>query len=357
MENEENQKPTDKYHDLQLTVLDGGTKRPNRTGVPAIGNFGYALSFDLTQEFPIIDSRAINFKSIIAELIGFIRGYTSAAQFRELGTKIWDGNANDPGVPGNRNAWLDSPHRTGPDDLGKIYGWQWRKWESIKLVPYLRGNGVPRSELSSAHLVNEDKIKAFKDDGYVAVGNIDTADGSTTVLRKEIDQLQNLIDGLKADPFGRRHIVTAWNPGELKEMALPACHTFFQCYVEDGYLDMMMYQRSADLFLGVPFNISSYAALLHVIAGLTRLKPRFLHMTFGDTHIYENALIATLEQIRRETKSTVALYFNTGSYYGGDRGFTEIPLAPATTLEEITPEHFYLTGYNPHPAMKVSMAV
>lgn len=341
----------DDYKKIQQLVLSAGTNRPTRTGMPAMGTFAETFTFDMRGGyFPMVTTREVNFDAIIAELVAFIRGYTSAEDMRMLGTKIWDGNANGAGAPGSPNKWLTNPHRKGVDDLGPVYGAQWRRWESIKMVT------IPDGEDDGP---DARKYSAYIADGYVDVGVTSTGFGQRYFLRKEIDQLQDLIDGIKADPYGRRHVVSAWNPGVLNEIALPACHMMFQCYVSaDGCIDLMMYQRSADLFLGVPFNIASYAALTHVIAALTGYKPGTLHMVFGDTHIYENAVIATLEQIRRTPKELPRLMFNTGwrpDNIAPDGDHLEVPVA--TTLDEITPHHFYLYGYDSHPAMKVKMAV
>jgi thymidylate synthase len=161
------------------------------------------------------------------------------------------------------------------------------------------------------------------------------------VLRKEIDQIKELIDGLRENPLGRRHVVTAWNPGDLNDVALPACHTLFQCYVMDGFLDLKMYQRSADIFLGVPFNISSYAALTHVLARAAGLKPGYLTLTFGDAHIYENAVEGLRDQLTRSQKSYPHLELNMPRF---------------GNIDALTTKDFKLHGYDHHPAIKVAMA-
>lgn len=234
--------------------------------------------------------KAVPFKSVIAELIGFIRGCTNVAQFQELGTGIWNQNAE-------ADYWLKNPNNKGDGDLGRIYGAQWRGW-----LPADYTFGMPA-----------------------------------------IDQLQLLVHGLINDPTGRRHIVSAWNPAELDQMALPPCHILFQCFVSsDGYLDLQMYQRSADVFLGVPFNIASYAALLAYLSALTGYRPRFLKMTLGDAHLYEGQIEVAEEMVTRDCRPLPSLVVN------ADRG---------DTLGEIEVDDFMLSHYNPHPALRVPMVV
>lgn len=303
-------------------IAAAGHLRPNRTSVPSVAEFGHSLQYDLRQGFPLISSKYVNFQNVIAELVGFLRGVTSAADFRELGTKIWDSDANV------NAAWLANPHRKGTDDLGRIYGKQWREWESVKLLRTGDHNYAARRD-------------GFLATGYEMLGVLTYDGGGLAVMRKHIDQLQELIDGIQRDPYGRRHLVTAWNPGELNEMALPPCHTFFQCYVEGDYLDMQMYQRSADLFLGVPYNIASYAALLTVIARQTGKTPRKLRMLFGDTHVYTNHIDQVALQMQRRPYP-----------------LPQLTLLDADSLDDYTVEHFKLDGYegNHHPAIRAPMA-
>lgn len=276
------------YQEMLSYVLACGERRINRTGIDTLGVFGAVFEHDCRTGFPLLTTKRVPFKAVIAELCGFLEGATSAARFRELGTKIWDQNANE------NKAWLANPNRKGEDDLGRIYGAQWRSW---------------------------------------------FADGGSSIFA--IDQIQNLIDGLINDPQSRRHIVTAWNPGEVGKMALPPCHILFQCNVtNDNHLDLMMYQRSADLFLGVPFNIASYAALLHFLAHCAQLRPGKLHIVFGDLHIYENHIEQCSLQVSREP-----------------RILPELTIAPRFALHNICPEAFQLHGYDPHDAIKADMAV
>ncbi len=272
------------YIRLVQNVLHRGERRPNRTGTPVIGLFSENFTHDLRDGYPLLTSKAMNYRSIFAELVGFLRGYTSAADFRQLGTNIWNRNANED------TGWLANPARKGEDDLGPIYGSQWRGWR----------------------------------------------DGS---LR--IDQFTNLIDGLRNDPYGRRHLVSAWNVADMGRMALPPCHVLFQCYVSnDGHLDLQMYQRSCDVFLGLPFNIASYAALTHLIASLTGLKPRMLHIVTGDTHVYVDHIEKALEQCAR---SFMAL--------------PELTIGHVENLAEVHPGTFQVHGYESHPALSAPMAV
>lgn len=238
------------YIDLVQSILDTGHYRQDRTGVGTLSTFGHVLQFDLRQAFPIVSVKSTNYKAAFAELEGFLTGVQSAAQFRDLGTKIWDANANDPGLPDSPNHWLTNPNRQGTDDLGRIYGAQWNDWR-----------------------------------------------GPTG---KSINQLQEMIDGLRDNPWSRRHLVSAWNPGELDRMALPPCHYAFQCWRTEAELSMIVHMRSVDVFLGLPFNIVSYAALMHWVAKqVGDLEPRRLVMTLGDTHLYVNHINGARKMLTR----------------------------------------------------------
>lgn len=220
------------YLDLLRHVLDHGTLRANRTGIDTLGVFGYQLRCNLQEGFPLLTTKKLHWKSIVYELLWFLRGDTNIAYLNQHGVRIWNEWANAAG------------------ELGPIYGHQWRSWGA--------------------------------------------ADG------RKIDQLAEVIEAIKQTPDSRRLIVSAWNVGELESMALPPCHTLFQFYVQDGRLSCQLYQRSADLFLGVPFNIASYALLTHLVAHTTGLEVGdFIH-TFGDAHIYTNHLEAVRLQQERE---------------------------------------------------------
>lgn len=278
------------YRNLVYRVLTGGEWKTNRTSQNTLSLFGAQLEFDLRDGFPLLSLKRVPFESVIGELVGFVRGCRNVKDFQHFGTKVWDANAES-------DYWLANPNNRRGGDLGRIYGVQWREWKA-------------------------------KDDGRTY---------------SVIDQLQNLIDGLISDPFGRRHIVTAWNPAELGEMALPPCHVLFQCNVSaEGYIDLMMYQRSADLFLGVPFNIASYAALLMYIAKLTNLRPRRLIMSLGDVHLYENQIEAAHTMLERTTKPLAKV---------------QVLANPGDSLDSIVPGQFVLSDYSSHPAIPVPMVV
>lgn len=286
------------YVDLLQLLLEQGERREQARGMPAYGLFGQNLKFDLRDGFPLVTVKRVPFTSVIAELVGFMRGVSTVQGFNDLGTKIWDANGSAP-------YWADNPRRRFAGDLGRIYGVQWRSYCSLEDRP---AEGSPILE---THI-------------------------------KVTDQLADLIAGLKHNPQSRRHVVTAWNPGELDQMALPPCHILFQCYVSnEGYLDLQMYQRSCDAFLGLPFNIASYAALLTYLATVCGYKPRFLHISLGDVHLYENQLTAAHRVV--------------------DRVPMPLPRLTVTARNDdpccVAVEDFILEGYQSHPAMPVDMVV
>lgn len=221
------------YQDLVRRVLKTGILLPNRTLTAAYVKPADCIQFDLREGFPAVTCKKLQWKSVVAELLGFLAGTDNAATFRKYGTRIWDANAN------LNQQWLDNPARLGTDDLGPIYGVQARKWKHF---------------------------------------------GQT------IDQLQQAIDTITLDPFSRRIIVTHWNPGEIQDMSLPPCHILYQ-FLPDPIskeLHLVWYQRSVDVFLGLPFNIASYALLLHIVCDLTGYKPATVTGMLGNVHIYEN---------------------------------------------------------------------
>lgn len=283
------------YLSLMRQVLTEGTRQQNRTGIATLSLPGAMLQFDLAKGFPAVTTKKLAFRQVVGELLGFIRGCTNAADFRALGCNIWDQNANE------NNAWLTNPARVGEDDLGRIYGAQWRAWP-------------------------------------VANGNY-------------FDQLATALNILVCDPESRRNIVLAWNPAELHQMALPPCHVLFRLSVnqETMELNLSMYQRSCDLFLGVPFNIASYALLNHMIAHAVGLLPGKLTMFLDDVHIYENHIEQVQEQLSREPMPLPELSFTQKFYELAGKGMT--------TLTAATPDMFILSDYNPHPAIKADMAV
>ena len=230
------------YLDLMKKILDEGVEKSDRTGTGTKSSFGHQMNFDLSEGFPLVTTKKIHLKSIIHELIWFLKGSTNIKYLKENGVSIWDEWADENG------------------ELGPVYGAQWRSWPNPGKEP--------------------------------------------------IDQIRNLIDGLKNDPDSRRHIVSGWNPTLIDQMALPPCHTLFQFYVANGNLSCQLYQRSADVFLGVPFNIASYALLTHMVAQVCELKPyRFVH-TLGDAHLYLNHLDQANLQLTRDPKSLPRLKLN-----------------------------------------------
>ena len=283
------------YLNLLERVLEEGKWQQNRTGIPTKRIEGAMLEFNLKEGFPAVTTKKLAWKNVVGELLGFIRGYTDAEMFRELGCTIWDQNANE------NEAWLANSNRVGKDDLGRIYGAQWRNWT----VPY-----------------------------------------ST----QTIDQLENAVSEIMHNPTSHSIIVTAWNPGELDLMALPPCHMTYQFLVdvESNELSLCMYQRSCDLFLGIPFNIASYALLLEMVAAATGRVASKLVMFLADVHIYQNHIEQVLEQLKREPFAPPQLkiaevFFN--SSVGLNR------------LNEAEPSDFQLENYVSHLPIKGDMAV
>ncbi len=290
------------YLNLLSEIKENGEWRENRTGVKTKALFVEKLKFDLRDGFPAVTTKKLAFKTVAAELIGFIRGYDNAADFRELGCTIWDPNANE------NKTWLLNPERKGDDDLGSIYGVQWRRWKAL----HKSENGKP------------------------------------VIVVDYIDQLQNAIDTIVHDPDSRRIIVSAWNPADIHRMALPPCHLLYQFNAPgDEWLDVAVYQRSCDMFLGVPFNIASYALLLEMVAFITKRKPRHLTWIGADVHIYENHFDVVDEQLQREPKPLPKL---TMVFDAADR---PIP----TSIDQFEPEDFVLDNYEHYPSLKADMAV
>lgn len=243
----------DQYHRKLAEVAVAGHRQGNRTDQWAITlPYGCTFTHDLQTGFPAVWSKELYFPGIKGEIIGFLRGLTNSADFAALGCKWWDADANE------NTDWLASPFRKGPNDLGKIYGYQWRNWEK-------RG---PLDE------------------------------------QIEIDQVQVALDTIRNDPYNRRIVISAWRPDHFEEMALPPCHVLyrFQVNVEAGELNMSVYQRSSDMFLGVPMNMAGAAIMLHLFAAATGLKPRWLTHHLDDTHIYSKAVDAVTEQLQNAQK-------------------------------------------------------
>ena len=283
------------YLDALHHVLMNGTVREDRTGVGTVGVFGMQQRYDLSKGFPAVTTKRLAFKACLSELLWFIEGSGDERRLREIlhGSRdsekstIWTANAE-------ADYWLPKAKFKG--DLGRVYGVQWRDWRR-----------------------------------YQGPGKNET-----------VDQLLTLIEGIKKDPYGRRHILTAWNPGELDSIALPPCHCFAQFYVSaDNKLSCQMYQRSCDMFLGVPFNIASYSLLTHMIAQVCGLGVgEFVH-TLGDAHIYVNHVEQVQEQLSREPLELPSLWINPN----------------ITDITKFTMEDFRLDGYNCHPPIKADMAV
>jgi thymidylate synthase len=266
------------YLDLLRRVYEHGAPKGDRTGTGTRSVFGHQMRFDLAQGFPLVTTKKVHLKSIIHELLWFLRGETSVDYLRENGVTIWDEWADEDG------------------ELGPVYGKQWRSWR------------VPA------------------EDGH---------------SERHIDQLAEVIDEIKGDPDSRRLIVSAWNVADLPDMALPPCHLLFQFYVANGKLSCQLYQRSADVFLGVPFNIASYALLTMMVAQVTGLEPgEFIH-TLGDAHLYDNHLEQAQTQLAREP-----------------RPLPQMRIDPSiTSIDDFRYEHFTLEGYDPHPHIKAQVAV
>ena len=262
------------YHDLLRLVLDQGTFKADRTGTGTYSVFGAQTRYRLSEGFPLVTTKKVHLKSIVYELLWFLRGETNVRWLQERGVTIW-------------NEWADK--ETG--DLGRVYGAQWTDW---------RG-----------------------------------ADG------RSVNQIENVVAQIRRNPDSRRLIVSAWNPSEVDAMALPPCHTLFQFYVSDGRLSCQLYQRSADLFLGVPFNIASYALLTLMVAQVTGLQPGDFVHTFGDLHIYSNHLDQVRLQLTREPRALPTMTLN----------------PERRELKDFVFEDFTLSGYDPHPAIKGAVAV
>ncbi|MDR0679925.1 MAG: thymidylate synthase [Puniceicoccales bacterium] len=262
------------YLELLSKILSSGEERPDRTGVGTIGLFGAQLRFDISEKFPLLTTKKAHLKSIIYELLWFLKGSTNVRYLQENGVKIW-------------NEWADEN-----GELGPVYGSQWRRWR--------------------------------------------TPEGTF------IDQIAGVIHSIKNDPYGRRHIVAAWNPGEIDKMALPPCHAFFQFYVStDGGLSCQLYQRSADMFLGVPFNIASYSLLTMMVAQVCNLKAKEFVHTFGDLHIYKNHIEQVRTQLSRKPRALPTLLIN----------------KDVKDTDSFRYEDFELVGYDPHPTIKAPIAI
>jgi len=278
------------YIDALRNVLETGTDKKDRTGTGTRAIFGMQMRYNMEDGFPAITTKKLAWKSVVSELLWFIEGSGDERRLAEImhGTKdnekktIWTANASS-------DYW--KPKAKFPGDLGRVYGVQWRHWKNSE--------------------------------------------------GKEIDQLKNAIDQIKINPSSRRIIVNAWNPGEIEQMALPPCHTFFQFFVANNKLSLQMYQRSCDMFLGVPFNIASYSLLLHMVAQVTNLKPGDFVHTLGDSHIYHNHFDQVKEQLTREPLPLPQLKLNPN----------------VKNIDDFKMEDIQLLDYEHHPSIKAPMAV
>ena len=322
------------YLELVRQVFDQGQWQENRTGIRTLSLPGASLRLDLADGFPAVTTKRLAFRSAIGELVGFLRGADSAAEFRELGCKVWDQNANE--TP----AWLANPWRRGPDDLGAVYGVQWRRWPAYKQV----AAGSPAAADALAK-------------GYQTVAHIPAAgpDGAEQlVVRKHIDQLRHCLDTIHTNPTDRRILFHGWNCAELDQMALPPCHLLYQFLpqVQRREISLCLYVRSNDLGLGTPFNLAEGAALLHLVGRLTGYTPRWFSYFVGDAHIYETHVEMLQEQLRREPlplpqlalSSRIPDFAVTGRY-------------EPEWLEQVRPDDFTLLNYRHHPPLTAPMAI
>ena len=285
------------YLELLEYVLENGESRDDRTGTGVLSSFGHQIRFNLENGFPAVTTKALAWKGVVSELLWFLEGSDDERRLAEIRfqkdrdelkdldrfSTIWTDNADNQGIE------LGYQNSETVKKLGPVYGVQWRDWAGI-------------------------------------------------------DQIHNLIEGLRSNPMGRRHILSAWNVEQIKSMALPPCHVMSQFYVStDGLLSCQMYQRSADMFLGVPFNIASYALLQSILANILKLKPGHFVLSFGDAHIYKNSIAQVKEQLTRKPKKLPSL---------------EMPkINSLEDLQNLSLDDFILDGYESHPALKAKMAI
>jgi thymidylate synthase len=354
------------YLDTCRMILDDGSWQDNRTGIRSISVPGVSMRFNLAKGFPAVTTKKLAFKSILGELCGFMRATRSAAEFRELGCKVWDDNANHPGKEGSPNAWLSNPFRVGEDALGEIYGAMWREWPAYKVISYQQ----------FIHPTLTNKLYA---EGWKLVSGLgcDEDDGvfNEYLYHKEIDMLGDCIRKIIKTPTDRRILFHAWNPAKLDEMALPPCHLLYQFLpnVSTGELSMCLYIRSNDMFLGSPFNIAEGALLLELVARLTGYKAKWFTYFVGDAHIYENSLDQVKEQLTREPHHLPRLVIDeavptyerfvlaTSRLAAESKELINVRDVAAERavdwLKKVEPYHFSLQGYEHHAAIKAEMAV
>ena len=321
------------YLQLVRTILDTGTWQENRTGIRTISVPGASLRFDLARDgFPAITTRRLPFKSAVGELVGFLRGYRSAADFRALGCKVWDQNANQ------NPQWLANPYRIETDFLGEIYGYQWRSWPAYKLL-----------DVGASAQIDDAQRR-----GYRAIGQVVDNGATKLLLHKAIDQVRQCLDTIMANPFDRRILFHGWNCAQLDQMALPPCHLLYQLLPNAvrRELSLCLYVRSNDIGLGAPFNLCEAAVLLSLVARLTGYTARWLTYFIGDAHIYENQLEMLDEQQKREPYPSPRLVI-------ADRipAFAETGRYEPEWLDRVEPGDFALEDYRHHPPLTAPMAV
>lgn len=289
------------YLDVLKDILENGVVKPNRTGVDTRGVFGRTMRFDLSKGFPAVTTKKLAWHKMFAELVWFLMGESDVRKLHDLDCHIWDHDAF-------ADDWLNKA--SGEGDAGRIYGVQWRNWRS-----------------------------AF--------------------FEKPVDQIAELVRKLKETPNDRRMVVSAWNPGELDMMCLPPCHMLFQVYVYDGKLSLAMIQRSCDMFLGVPFNIASYALITHLLAQVSGLKPgEFIHFLM-DAHVYENHLAQVQEQLSREPKPLPTLWLNPAIRDLDSMAhsiYRKVTDGDGKNVSEVLDSYAHLENYNPWPTLKGELA-
>ena len=311
------------YLQLLKDILEKGQRKSDRTGTGTLSLFGYQMRFDLQQGFPLLTTKKVAFGLIKSELLWFLRGDTNIRFLLQHHNHIWDEWAF--------KNWVESPEYHGPEmtDFGR---------RQLKDNDF-KQQYLAQKQLFCQRILDDEKFaEKFGNLGDVYGAqwrHWKTRDGRT------IDQIQNVIDGIKNTPDSRRLIVTAWNPEDVPTSALPPCHTLFQFYVNDGQLSCQLYQRSADAFLGVPFNIASYALLTHLIARQTGLKPGVFVHTLGDAHLYLNHLQQAKEQLKRQPKEAPQLWLN----------------PQKQKVDDFTVQDIKIIGYDPAPAIKAPVAV
>lgn len=332
------------YIDTIKLVLEDGSLQDNRTGIRTITYPGVTMRHDLQKGFPILTSKKVAYKSAIAEMIGFIRGFTSAEEFRGLGTNVWDKNANE------NLDWLNNPFRSGVDDNGPIYGAIWRSWEAFKLLPVEAQNeNVDAKYQRSIQF-------GYENFGHITLRGKDGKLSWNMLLRKRVDQLAECVDKLINNPADRRILFHGWNPAKLDEISLPACHLLYQFLpnVQKRELSLSVYLRSWDLGLGCPFNLIGAGLLLSFISKITGFTPRFIIMYAGDAHIYENHVEMLTRQINNfETTEYKLPTLEISDELNNINSAREA----ISWLDRITPELFTINDYQCHEPIKMEMAV